>query len=130
MEQLLYRLFKHKLKKHPSFKFATIGAGDKFMLRPGMMCLVRPYEKTLGIYNANGARIVDKDVGYTIAFCCDLNEGGTTGSDFRAFFTCENSVSLLDLTNILITAHAVCKDGAYLYNNSANPYSVYYVERG
>ena len=131
MLQLLYRLIKHDLNKQKiRFKVSKIEANKNFILTAGMLCIIRPNGKTLGIYNADGTRIVSKDVGYTIAFCCDLGEGGATGADFKAFFTYENELSLLDISNILGTSQVVCKEGSYLKNNSTSTIDVYYVTRG
>ena len=127
MLELIYRLLK---KQKTGFKFKRLAAGESFELKAGMLCIISPAGKTLGIYTADGARIAEKDVGTTIAFCCDKGEGGASGTDFKAIFAYANEFSILDIANILGTSQVTCKEGTYIHNSGASPANVYYVSRG
>lgn len=127
MLELIYRLLK---KQKTGFKFKRLAAGESFELKPGMLCIISPAGKSLGIYNGNGTRIAEKDAGTTIAFCCDLGEGEASGTDFRAIFAYANEFSILDISNILGISQVTCKEGAYILNNGTGSANVYYMTRG
>ncbi|MBQ7975414.1 MAG: hypothetical protein IJ300_06980 [Clostridia bacterium] len=127
MENLLHAMIKKEISeiKQGVFKAEFIGPGETFVLQPGMMCIIRPSGKNLILCNAAGTQIIDSGMGFTLAFCCDLGEGGATGTSFRAFFAYE-AESILELA---ATKGVILGEGAYFKNTHASTgIYVYYVK--
>ena len=111
--------------KKKVFKADYIKPGEKFLLEPGMMCIIRPSGKNLKLYDGEDTQLIDSGMGFTLGFCCDLEEGGATGTSFRALFAFE-AESILEIASV---KSLVLKEGSYLKNtHSSTGIYVYYVK--